>query len=649
MSPRLPLTYEKRRDIFTICRLLLIIDVSGRKSLRPPGMKEENPMNLKRLGILTLALMTLASSAWANTTKSYAISIYGNPKYKKGFQSVSYADPKAPKGGSLLLHDIGGFDSLNQFTLKGNPAPGLGLMFESMTTQPSDDPGTEYCLICESLEYPADRSWIQYKIHPKAKFHDGSPITSADVAFSFATLTKNLPLYRAYFADVNPPEVIDAQTIKFTFKKPNNELPVIVGQLPILSKAYWEKKDITKTTLEIPVGNGPYKIKTFDTGRSVTYERVKDYWASDLPLRKGYYNFDTIRYDIYGDPSVALEAFKGGSYDFREENSSKSWNQDYEFEGKRKGLVKTELVPDNSPQGIQGFAFNLRRPIFKDIRVRKAMNHLFDFEWMNSNLFFGAYTRSKSYFENSPMAAKGTPKGEELKILNKYKDQLPKELFTKAFDLPTNKNDAERRENLKTALKLFEEAGWKIQGGKLKNAAGETFQFEFLMMASPAFERIVLAYKQSIAKAGIEMNVRTVDQAQYINRLRDFDFDMISWSQGESDFPGNEQREYWGSAAAKQKGSRNYIGIENTVVDSIIEPLVASKTYETLKSHVNALDRVLSWNYYVIPNWFLASQRIAYWNKFGRPKNNPSRGGVNYHTWWIDPSKEASLKKARGQ
>jgi microcin C transport system substrate-binding protein len=604
--------------------------------------------NSLRFFIFSVFFVFSTAAFASNTTKSHAISIYGKPKYEKNFAHVKYANPNAQKGGTILLHSLGGFDSLNSFTLKGNPAPDLGLMFDNITVQLADDPGTEYCLICESLEYPADRSWIQFKLNPKAKFHDGSSITSADVAFSFATLTKNLPIYKAYFADVNPPEVIDAQTVKFTFKKSNNELPVIIGQLPVLSKAYWEKKDITKTTLEIPVGNGPYKVKSFETGRSITYERVKDYWAADLPPQKGKYNFDLIRYDIYGDNSVSLEAFKGGSYDFREEYSSKSWNQDYEFEGKRKGQVIMELVSDESPQGMQGFAFNLRREIFKDIKVRKALNLLFDFEWMNQNLFFNAYERTNSYFENSPMAAKGTPKGAELKILSKFKDQLPAELFTKEFFLPKNKIDAGKKENLKAALKLFEEAGWKIQGGKLKNSAGKPFVFEFLM-GSDGLEKVVLAFKESLQRAGIEMSIRNVDRAQYLNRLRDFDYDMISWIQGQSDFPGNEQREYWGSAAAKQKGSRNYIGIENPAIDAIIEPMVASKSYEILKNHINALDRILLWNYYVIPNWYFGKQRISYWNKFSRPKVNPSRGGVTVHTWWIDPVKEKALKAARGK
>ncbi|PWU21527.1 MAG: hypothetical protein C5B49_02535 [Bdellovibrio sp.] len=611
-------------------------------------MRSHMMSHIVPLVLIVFALPFLAfGAAKGRVIKAHAISIHGTPKYGPGFQHVDFADPAAPKGGTILLHAVGGFDSLNAMSLKGNPAPGLADTMDTLTQAIADDPETGYCLVCESIEYPSDRTYVIFHLNPKAKFQDGSPILAGDVAFSFDTITKNLPQYKAYYADVLSPVIVDAHTIRFNFKHQNNELPMILGEIPLLAKKFWSTHDITKTTLEVPLGSGPYKIKTFEAGRSITYELVQDYWAKDLPIRRGFNNFSTIRYDIYGDEDVALEAFKGGAYDWRLEMSSKNWQQGYESEGKRKGQMIQELIPDNSPQGYQGFDFNLRRPLFKSKEVREAIALLFDFEWMNKNLFFDAYTRSASYFENSPMAARGLPTGEELRILAKFKAQLPPELFPQPFTLPTNNTDEERQANLRKALKLFEQAGWKSSGGALKNAAGQPFQFEYLMTASPAFERVVLAFQQSLKKAGIQMSVRTVDGAQYINRLRDFDFDMISSRQGESDSPGNEQRDFWGSAAAKQKGSRNFPGIENPVIDEIIEGLVAAKTVPSLTAHVRALDRVLLWNHYSVLNWYLPKDRLAFWNKFGRPKKNAPRM-PNFNTWWLDPAKDAALKKDRG-
>jgi microcin C transport system substrate-binding protein len=604
-----------------------------------------------------LAALSAVPLLFANVLAAHAdgpaigFAIHGEPKYKPSFQHFDYVNPDAPKGGELKLAALGTFDSFNPFIVRGQPAAGYGIsfgtgseyVFETLMVRSADEPGSDYGLIAESIEVAPDRSSVIFNLRSQAKFQDGSPITADDVLFSFNILKeKGLPFFRFYYQAVTKAEKLDAHRVRFVFSSGNNrELPGIISEMPVLSKAYWEKHPFDQTTLDPPLGSGPYKVKSFEVGRSVTLKRVPNYWGKDLPVNRGFYNFDTIRYDYYRDSTVALEAFRAGAYDLRAENSAKNWATAYDFPAVKDGRVILKAFPNHRPSGMQGFAFNLRRPLFQDTRVRRALIDAFDFEWANAHLFYGQYARTKSYFDNSDLASSGLPSPDELKLLEPLKGQIPDEVFTQPYTLPVTDGSGNNRVNLRAAAALLREAGWAVKDGKLVNAAGQPFAFEILL-DDPVFERLALPYVQSLERLGIAARVRTVDTAQYKNRLDNFDFDMVIATWGESPSPGNEQREFWGSAAADQPGSQNLIGIKSPAIDKLIEAVVAAGDQKALLTAVHALDRVLLWGNYVVPQFHLGADRIARWDKFGLPVVIPD-DGVQLGAWWVDPAKAAKI------
>lgn len=573
------------------------------------------------------------------------IAMYGPPKYPAGFDHFDYVNPAAPKGGELRMTGVGSFDNLNPFIVKGTAAAGAGTPFETLLEPSADEPFSEYGLIAESLELPADRSWVVFNLRPQARFHDGSPITADDVLFSFDILkAKGVPSYRAYYHSVVKAEKLADRKVRFTFAPGDNrELPLILGQLPILSKKYWQNRAFDQTTLEAPLGSGPYKIETFEAGRYVVLSRVKDYWGKDLPVRKGMNNFDRIRYDYYRDSTVALEAFKAGDYDVRIENESKKWATGYDFPARQQGQVVLHAFENQRPTGMQGYVFNLRRPLFQDPRVRRALIDAFDFEWTNKNLFYGQYERTRSYFSNSELASTGLPSADELALLEPLRGKIPDEVFSKEYTVPSTDPPSSIRDNLRAAMALLKDAGWEVFDGKLTKD-GKPFAFEILV-DQPAWERISGAYLDNLKRLGIEATIRPVDTAQYKNRTDNFDYDMIVDVWGESESPGNEQREFWGSASADQVGSRNTVGIKNPAVDALVDKVVSATSRADLVTRVHALDRVLLWNDYVLPHWHIGVDRLAYWDKFGMPQTVPQQG-VQLMAWWADPAKAGNTAQA---
>jgi microcin C transport system substrate-binding protein len=575
----------------------------------------------------------------------HGASMYGELKYGPDFTHFDYTNPDAPKGGTLTLSAIGGFDNLNQFILKGNNAEGLGLLYDTLTVGDLDEPFSEYGLVAQSIEMPEDRSWVIFTLRPEARFQDGTPITVGDVIWTLETLkTKGHPFYRAYYANIVKAEKVADRQVKMIFDgKMNRELPLIAGQMPVLPKHYYDKIEFDKTTLTPPLGSGPYRIKRVDPGRTIVYERDPSYWGAKLPVNIGRNNFDEIRYEYYRDANVALEAFKAGNFDVQIENNSKDWATAYTGPAVDKRLIVREEIPNQRGTGMQGFVYNTRRAMFKDPRVRAALAYAFDFEWTNQNLFYGQYQRTESYFSNSELASSGLPSEAELKLLDPYRDQLPKEVFTKEYQAPSSKG-TDLRHNLRIGLEMLHEAGWEVQNGRLVNKqTGQPLAFEILLV-QPAFERIVGPFVQNLKRLGIDARIRTVDTAQYQNRLNDFDFDMIVGSWGESQSPGNEQRDYWGSQAADTRGSRNLAGVQSPVVDALVDKIIQAPTREDLVTATHALDRVLLWDHYVIPHWHITYDRVAYWDKFARPKINP-KYGIDLFAWWIDPVKLAALEK----
>ena len=562
------------------------------------------------------------------------------------FTHFDYVNPEAPKGGTVRQSAIGTFDSLNPFILRGQSAAGIGLIYESLLTPSMDEPDADYGLLAESVEVPDDFSWVVFNLRPEARWHDGSPITADDVVYSFDILTtKGHPFYRAYYAAVERAEKLGPHKVKFVFRVGlNRELPKILGQLMVLPKTHFETHEFDKTTLEPPLGSGPYRIAELEPGRSITYERIPEYWGQDLPVNRGTNNFDVIRIDYYRDRTVALEAFKAHEYDFRLENTAKVWATGYDFPATRQGLVIAEEIPHENPTGMQGFVFNTRRAIFQDPRVRRALAHAFDFEWTNANLFNGAYTRTKSYFSNSELAAEGLPSAAELALLEPFRGHIPDEVFTDIYQPPETDGSGNVRANLRIAKKLLEEAGWIIENGKLVHqGSGEPLEIEFLLV-SPAFERIVGPLTQNLNRLGVASRIRTVDSAQYQNRRDQFDFDIVVASFPQSLSPGNEQLDYWGSSKADIEGSRNLIGVVDPAVDALIETIIAAPDRAALVAATRALDRVLLWGHYVIPQYHIRTFRVAYWNRFGQPKVRP-RFGLGFNTWWIDPDKDAALQR----
>ena len=604
---------------------------------------------MRKLLLTTILIFTWSSIAQsADTRFSHAMTMYDSEivKYGPEFTHFDYVNPNAPKGGSIRLGGIGTFDSFHGYIPKGNSVSTGSV--ETLITSSADEPFTVYGLIAESFEWPDDRSWVIFNLREEARWHDGTPITADDVVWSFNTLIEQgSPGYRYYYGSVENAEKLGLHQVRFNFKEAGNrELPMIMGQLPILPKHYWADRNFSETTLDPPLGSGPYRIKEFEAGRYIIQERVDDYWGKDLAVNQGQNNFDEIRTDFFLDATSLRLALKAGDIDFRAENQSKAWAEDYNVDDVEQGFLKKEMFPHQNPTGMQGFVFNTRREIFKDPQVREALGYAFDFEWSNRTLFNGQYTRTNSFFSNSDQASSGIPIGEELALLEPYRKQLPEKLFTTEFLMPTTDGSGRPRSNLRVAGRLLEQAGWRIRDLKLINTiSGEPLKFEILLY-SPAFERIVLPFISNLEQLGVEANIRLVDQTQYINRLRAKDFDMVVYTWGQSDTPGNEQRGYWGMDAADQNGSRNLAGIKNRVVDELIELLVRSDSREELNIRTRALDRVLLWGFYVIPQWHIRADRILYWDKFSRP-DKALRTGVMTGRWWYDENKAKALEDAR--
>ena len=604
-------------------------------------------MNIIKFSLLIISI-TFPSFLKAEINIAHAIAMHGEPKYPDSFQYVDYANPDAPKGGKIILSSTGSYDSFNPFILKGTAAAGIGNLYETLTTGSSDEAFTEYGLIAKTIEWPDDRSWVAFTIREEAVWHDGKKISPEDVIWTFNTLMeKGHPFYKYYYGDVVEVIQENDNKVRFNFKGNTNlELPLIVGQLPVLPKHYWINKNFEETSMDIPIGSGPYKIKNFDAGRTITYELDSDYWGKNIPIKKGTENFGVIQYEYYKDRSIEREAFKSGDIDLFSENTSKDWATSYDTPAVQNGLIKKELIEHQNPQGMQGFAFNTRKEIFEDKRVREALSYAFDFEWTNKNLFYNAYKRTNSFFENSELASSGVPSGGELDLLNDYRELLPQKLFQEEYNPPKTDGSGFMRKELQEATKLLQDAGWELQEGKLINKkSGSKFEFE-LLLVSPAFERIVLPFKDNLAKLGIDVSVRTIDSAQYQNRLDGFDFDMIVSTFSQSLSPGNEQRNFWGSDAAKTNGSRNIIGISNEVIDSLIEKVISAKDREDLIVTTRALDRVLLWNHYVIPQWHISAYRTLYWDIFDKPSVRP-KYSLGTHTWWVDADKASTIDQRK--
>ncbi|BCR24988.1 extracellular solute-binding protein [Aquipseudomonas alcaligenes] len=602
--------------------------------------------NLRTLGA---ALLLLAGAAQAEPR--HAITLYDEPpKYPANFQHFDYVNPDAPKGGTLRQQSVGGFDSFNPFIPKGN-AVGVGLIYDSLTYHSPDEPFTEYGLLAERIDKAPDNSYVRFILNPKARFHDGTPVTAEDVIFTFNTLVeKGHPMYRHYYADVAQVVAEDKLRVRFDFKhQDNRELPLILGQIQVLPKHWWATRDFSKGDLEPPLGSGPYRIGKVAPGSAVTFERVKDWWAKDLPVSRGLYNFDRIQVDFYRDSQVALEAFKAGQFDVNLEYSAKDWNTGYESPALRAGKFVQLAIPNHNPAGMQGYVFNLRRPIFQDRRVREAIAQLFDFEWANKQLFYGAYKRTHSYFENSEMAARGLPSEAELKLLEPLRDKLPPEVFSQAFEPPVSDGSGIIREQSRRAYQLLTEAGYRIDNDKMIGPDGKQLAFEFLNF-QPNLERVVLPFKRNLAELGIDLQIRRVDVSQYINRLRSRDFDMTSAIWPQSSSPGNEQREFWHSSSADNPGSRNLMGLRDPAIDQLVEGLIRSGSREELITHARALDRALLWGHYVVPNYYVDTWRVAYWKRFGRPPVTPLYD-YGLMTWWeetpLNPPKNTPAPKAK--
>jgi len=584
--------------------------------------------------LLFLLLLTGASPLLAAPSQALGYT----PAYPDGFAHFGYVNPAAPRGGSVNLSAVSGFDSLNPFTLKGQAAAGLTeLMFETLMEGSLDEPFSQYGLLAEDVSLAADRRSVTYRLNPRARFHDGSAVTAADVQFSFDILReKGHPQYRFYWGDILRAVVLDERTVRFDFARVNPELHLIVGQIPIFSRAWVGARDFDKMALVEPLTSGPYRIEKYELGKYITFVRNPDYWANDLNVRRGMFNFERVTYKFYRDFTVALEAFKAGEFDFNVEYNSKTWARDYVGSKFRDGrIVKTELEHHNNA-GMQGFVFNLRRALFQDIRVRRALSLALDFEWSNRKLFYNQYRRCDSYFSNSELAARGVPAGAELTLLEPYRSQLPPELFQRPWLPPSTDAPHSLRDNLREAKALLQEAGWTYRDGALRNTQGEPFHFD-IMLVQKGFERIVAPYARNLGKLGIEVGYRTVDPALYQRRLDTYDFDMVVSGFGQSQSPGNELIGMFHSTTATQEGARNLIGIQNPVVDALVEQVIYARDRQALVTAAHALDRVLLWGEYLVPHWYIGTHRVAYWDRFGQPQQVPlyySAASWMLATWW---------------
>lgn len=624
-----------------------------------------NRRSVLKSALLAIAAERLSSPGWVGAVRAqtqdknwrHGLSLYGELKYQPGFKQFEYVNAAAPKAGTARQIAIGTFDNFNTAVagVKGALAAGVDLIYETLSVSALDEVSAEYCLVAESVSFPPDFSSVSYRLRPQAKWHDGKPITPEDVIFSFNSLKQYSPQLAAYYRHVTKAEKTGDREVTFAFDAPGNrELPQIIGQITVLPKHWWEATDkngkqrnIGETTLEPPLGSGPYRIKDFSAGRNIVYERVKDHWARDLNVNVGLNNFDELQFLYFRDTTVALEAFKADNVDWRNENSAKNWATAYDFPAVSDKRVLLEEFPIRNSGVMQAFAFNIRRPKFQDPRLRLAFNYAFDFEEMNKQIFYNQYKRITSYFEGTELASSGLPSGRELELLETVRDKVPPEVFKKPYTNPVNGSPEQIRTNLREALHLLKEAGYEVRDQQLVNIkTGEPYSVE-LLAADPSFERVFLFFKPSLERLGITVAVRTVDEAQYENRLRNWDFDIITFAWGESLTPGNEQRGFWGSQAADQPGSLNMIGIKNPAVDAMIEQIIFAKNRADLEAATRALDRILLWNHYVVPQWTYGKVRTARWDRFGHPDPMPKYGRAAFPSvWWWDTAKAA---KTSGQ
>ena len=584
----------------------------------------------------------------AAVSRSHAISMLGKPNLPADFPYFPYVNPAAPKGGEAVLSAIGSFDNFNRFIVRGTPVGEIGRVYDTLLVGSAAEAATAYGHLAQTIELPANRMWVAFELRPEARFNDGTPVTAEDVAWTFDTLRKDgRPYYRQYYADVENVAVEGPRRVVFHFKSnQNRELPLILGEMPVLPKHWWQGRDFSRPLTDPPLGSGPYRVDKFEFGRTITYRRVDNWWARDLPTGKGMYNFDTVRIEYFRDATVALEAFKAGQIDFRQENVAKQWATAYDFPARQQGLVKLDEIKHQLPTGMQGFRDeHATRRVQGPVRVRQALAWAFDFEWANKNLFYGAYKRDTTYFSNSELASSGTPQGAELALLEPFRAKLPPELFTQPFKLPVTDGSGTNREELRFAFNLLKQAGYEVKDHRLVDPQGQPVSFEILL-SEPAFERVALPYTQTLAKLGIDAHVRTVDPAQYQRRMDTYDFDMVVASFGESDSPGNEQTAYWTCGSAALEGGENVMGVCDPVIDALVDKVLNAPDRAALVTATHALDRVLLWHWYLVPNWHLDYFRVAFWNKFARP-DKAIRTGFVFDNWWIDTKLAADTETGK--
>ncbi|NKB19075.1 MAG: ABC transporter substrate-binding protein [Alphaproteobacteria bacterium] len=601
---------------------------------------------IRRLLSGSVLAAILASSPQAQELpKSHGLSAFGDLKYSSEFKHFDYVNPNAPKGGTIRLAGIDSFDSLNPYILKGVSAGGVGLIHATLMERANDEPDALYGLVAETVSVAADKSAITFDLRPTARFSDGTPITAADVVFTFQTLVKKgHPQYRFIFADVDDVKALTKHRVKFTFKAANNrDLPLQIAGLPVLSKRYYEKVQFDKTTMTAPPGAGPYRVAKVEPGRSIVYERIKNYWADQLPVMRGRYNFDMVRFDYFRDRDIAFQAFFSKSYDFREEFTSRSWATQYDNKLPIKdGRIVRATLPDATPSGVQAFFFNMRRNKFKDRRVRAALDLAFDYEWTNRTLFYGLYDRTNSMFANSNLGAEKPPTADEIKLLEPLRSKVPDEVFSKVYQSPKTDGSGRNRSNLRKAARLLRQAGWKIVNNKLVDQTGKPLTVEFLLFES-SFQRIISPYIRNLKRVGIDARIRIVDVANFQHRMQQYDFDVVVQRYVQTNTPGIEQKTYFSSKMADVPGSRNLAGIKNPAIDYLIDKVIAAKSRTDLVTAVHALDRVLMWNRYMVPQWYKGDHNIAYWNKFERPKIKPKFDLGMLDTWWYSAKKAAMI------
>jgi microcin C transport system substrate-binding protein len=616
------------------------------------------------LGLSSLLAPILPARAEEPVTVSHGLTILGTPQLPPDFRYFPYVNPNAPKGGELTVAAVGAFDSFNPFILRGTAGEGVvgpwiilpggseagssvGHVWESLLVPSANEIATGYCHIAKTVETPADRLWVAFNLRPEARFSDGHPLTAEDVVWTFQTLlAKGRPSFAVQMTQVKDVVAESPTRVVYHLKSNTNRaLPLTLAGLPVLPKHWFQGRDFTEPLRDTPLGSGPYRVTAFSLGRSITYELDPNWWARDLPTARGTNNFGKINVEYFRESAVAIEAFKAGSIDLRSENIAKRWATGYDFPAVKQGLVIKETVRHHLPTGMQGWSMNLRRPIFQDARVRQAIAWAYDFEWANKNLFYGAYSRTTSYFSNSDLASSGLPNPDELKLLEPFRSQLPPELFTQPFTLPVTDGSGNNRKELLTSFKLLEQADWRVKNMQLVNPKGESMSFS-IVLPDPSFERVAIPYAETLKHLGISVQVRTVDPAQFQHMADNFEIDMTMWIYAQGDVPGIELLDYWSCKAATTTGSTNLPGICSPVIDALIEKVITAPDRPTLRTAARALDRVLLWGWYMVPGWDSDTFHVAFWNRFDQP-DIPIREGVNFDCWWVDAVKAAKTDAAR--